>query len=254
MARNPTERFSDRVDDYVRSRPSYPPRLIETLARRTGLGPASVVADIGAGTGVLTALLLPLAGRVLAVEPNAAMRTAAEARHGDQPGFASVAATAEATTLPANSVDLITVAQAFHWFDPIATRREFARILKPGGWVALIWNERELAHPPFMAGYEDLLRRRALDYDQHTHGRIDEEIIARFFAPAGYKRIDEPSQQVLDLAGLESRALSSSYVPRKGQPGHEAFMAELRDLFARHAVDGRVDFPYLTKLYLGRLS
>jgi SAM-dependent methyltransferase len=251
---NSTQRFSDRVGNYVRYRPSYPTSLIATLKDRARLTPQSPVADIGSGTGILTALLLPLAGRVDAVEPNAAMRAEAEARFRNEPNFRSIAAPAEATSLESASVDLITAGQAFHWFDARACRIEFARILKPGGHVALIWNERLTDATPFLADYEFLLRTLAREYDQLKQSRIDEAAIRDFFQPAPLEKIEFPNEQIFDLPGLIGRSLSSSYVPNAGQPGHARFLAELRRIFSAHARDGQVSLLYQTRLYLGRLT
>ena len=251
---DPTQRFSDRVDTYVRHRPSYPPALLASLAERAHLTDRSTIADVGSGTGIFTASLLPLARRVYAVEPNAAMRAAAEAKLGKDPRFTSIAAPAEATTLDAASVDLVTVAQAFHWFDAPACRREFTRILRPGGSVGLIWNERQTASTPFMADYERLLKTRARDYDQVKHSRVDEVAIRAFFSPGTFEKIESPNDQSFDLAGVMGRALSSSYVPNVGQPGHGEFVAELERIFHRHAQNGRVEFAHVTRLFLGHLN
>lgn len=251
---DPTQRFSDRVENYVRHRPSYPPALLQILQAKAGLTRASVIADIGSGTGIFTALLLPFASQVFAIEPNAAMRSAAEQALGASPGFRSIAGTAEVTTLPHAAVDLITVAQAFHWFNIPACHDEFARILRPGGRVALIWNERLTDTTPFLVAYEQLLRTGATDYDQVNHTRIDPAAIAGFFAPATCEAITLPNTQSFDLPGLIGRALSSSYVPNVGRPGHQAFMGELTRIFQQHAVGDRVTFHYLTRLYLGSLT
>src|SRR5437899_1233764 len=134
---NSTERFTDRVADYVRFRPHYPPAVFAELRDRLGLGAGSSVADVGSGTGISARPLLEMGCTVFAVEPNAAMRSAAEQWLGDFPRFQSIAGTAEATTLAEHSVDAVVAAQAFHWFDAASARREFQRILKPRGWVAL---------------------------------------------------------------------------------------------------------------------
>ena len=249
----PTKRFSDRVSDYVRYRPSYPPEVVATLRHEAGLGPRSVVADIGSGTGIFSSLLLPHCARVHGVEPNDAMRTAAERMFAGETRFVSVAAAAEATTLPDASVDLVTAAQAFHWFDGTACRREFARILRPGGAVALVWNERETAGTPFLADYEALLHRHATDYARVNHANTDARKVAEFFAPAGFTMAHFPSEQHLDFEALKGRLLSSSYAPNVGHPGHEPMLGDLRTLFGRHAKDGRVSILYSTNLYFGRL-
>ena len=182
------------------------------------------------------------------------MRATAEEQFRAHPRFASIAAPAEATTLADRSIDLITVAQAFHWFDQRACRREFARILRPAGQVGLIWNERQNDSTPFMAEYERLLKTKARDYDQVKHSRIDEVAIRGFFQPGAYEKIEAPNDQSFDLAGVTGRALSTSYVPNVGQPGHEEFVADLKRIFLRHARDGRVTFGQVTRLYLGHLS
>lgn len=249
-----TERFTDRVGNYVRYRPTYPAALIDTLRQRAALSPeaGSAIADIGSGTGIFTALLLPLASRVYAVEPNAAMRSAAEQNFRGQSGFVSIAATAEATTLPAASVDLATAAQAFHWFDPAACRREFARILKPGGHIALIWNQRVNGGTPFLEDYEKLHVQHLAEYQKTRHSNVTESRIAAFFAPNPFEIIDAPNEQHFDLPGLIGRTLSSSYAPNPGQPGHDAFVTELQRIFQQHACDGQVTLRYQTRLYLGK--
>lgn len=254
MSRDATQRFSDRVTNYVRCRPGYPAELMDALRERAGLCSASTVADIGAGTGIFTALLLPHARAVFAIEPNAPMRAHAESALGHDPRFHSIAAPAERTTLPDASVDLITVAQAFHWLDPVAASREFSRILQPGGQVALIWNERRTTTTPFLRAYEQLLQTAATDYSQVNHLNIDQAAIAAFFAPAAFAAFTFANSQQFDRAGLIGRALSSSYAPASGQPGYAAFTAGLEHLFDAYAADGRVRFDYATKLHLGRLS
>src|ERR1700744_1650569 len=149
-----TQRFTDRVADYVKYRPSYPRDVVSFLHETCGVAPDAQVADIGAGTGISARLFLDAGHPVIAVEPNLAMREAANAWLAPYENFRSVAGTAEATTLEDASVDLVIAAQAFHWFDPVATRREFARILRPQGHVALFWNSRLLDRSPFLAGYE----------------------------------------------------------------------------------------------------
>ena len=164
-----TARFTDRVDDYVRWRPSYPSDVIRLLQETTGIVPPATVADIGAGTGISAALLLDAGYEVHAVEPNAAMRAAADKWLQFRPGNHSHPGRAEATQLPEASVDLVLAAQAFHWFEPQATGLEWRRILKPPGWVVLLWNARRLTGSPFLEGYERLLLEFATDYTAVRH-------------------------------------------------------------------------------------
>ena len=164
MNPDPTQRFSSRVENYVRFRPGYPPAVLDVLRAECALTRDSVVADVGSGTGIFSEFLLGAGCTVLGVEPNDEMRRAAEGTLARQTRFRSVPGTAEATTLPERSVDLVTAAQAFHWFDRARTRAEFRRILKPRGWTALVWNDRQLDSTPFLRGYEALLQRFGTDY------------------------------------------------------------------------------------------
>jgi SAM-dependent methyltransferase len=251
---DPTARFTQRVADYAAHRPSYPLELIALLAREGVLRPTDVVADVGSGTGILTALLLANGNTVHAVEPNAAMASEATARLGGNPRFHAVSGRAEATGLPDTSCDVITAAQAFHWFDIDPTRREFRRILRPGGAVVLVWNIRRTGATPFLREYEDLLQRFALDYKKISAGWADEEAIARFFAPSAFEVRGLEYRQDFGFDGLRGRLLSSSYAPPAGHPQHEPMIAELRRLFDRHQRGGEVAFEYDTRVYWGRLG
>jgi SAM-dependent methyltransferase len=251
---DPTARFTGRVADYAAHRPSYPPEMIGLLEREGVLRPSDVVADVGSGTGILTSLLLAHGNVVHAVEPNAAMAAEAVARLGSNPRFQAVSGRAEATGLPDASCDVVTAAQAFHWFDIDPARREFRRILRPGGAVVLVWNVRRLEATPFLREYEDLLLRFAPEYKKISAGWADEAAIARFFAPSTFevRRLVYP--QVFGFDGLRGRLLSSSYAPPAGHPRHEPMLAELRRLFDRHQRGGEVAFEYDTPLYWGTLQ
>lgn len=249
-----TQRFTDRVENYVRYRPGYPPALVDALRERAGLTLASVVADVGSGTGIFTGLLLPVCGRVYAVEPNDAMRAEAETRFRGEAKFVSIAAPAETMPLPDGSIDLVTAAQSFHWFAPAAARREFARLLRPGGSVGLIWNEREIDTTPFLRDYEAVLQRHGTDYAYVSRRHLDEPRIAAFFAPARLEIVTVPNEQRFDLEGLIGRALSSSYAPNPEHPAHAAFIEELGRIFEQHATDVQVAFRYQARLYFGRLA
>jgi SAM-dependent methyltransferase len=248
----PSERFSTRVDNYARYRPGYPRAAIDLLEARCGLAPGAVVADVGAGTGILTELLLERGARSLAIEPNDAMRAACEARLARTPGFASVKGSAEATGLEAASIDLIVAGQAFHWFDVPRARREALRVLRPGGWGALLWNERPPQATAFLADYEALLMRCAAEYAAIKASRADETSMRGYFGGT-MQLATFPNQQILDFAGLEGRLMSSSYAPEPGHPQHAPMLAGLREVFARHARDGRIEFPYQTLVYFGQL-
>jgi SAM-dependent methyltransferase len=245
-------RFDGRVDDYVRARPGYPPSLVDDLAAAGALFADAVIADIGSGTGISSELFLRRGYTVIGVEPNAAMRGAAEAALGGYPRFRSHAGSAEKTGLDFSSIDLIVAAQAFHWFDTASTRAEFRRILTGEGRVALIWNARRASGTPFLAAYEELLLEFGTDYARVGHRGIGAERLAAFFAGPFATRRHANSQE-LDFAGLKSRLLSSSYIPAAGTAAYAAMLERLAELFSRHSVDGRVRIDYDAELYFGAL-
>lgn len=247
---NPTERFRDRVENYVRYRPGYPAAVLDVLRELAGLTPDTPVADVGSGTGISAELLLRNGNPLAGVEPNAEMRAAAERLLAAYPRFRSVAGTAEATTLPDAGVGLVVAGQAFHWFDRERARAEFARILRPGGTVALMWNTRR-TDTPFLRDYEDLLRRLGTDYGAVAHTNITPDVFAGFFAGGRYVRRVLPNEQVFDLDALTGRTLSSSYVPPPGHPKHAPLLAALGRLFAEHQAGGVVRFLYDTEVYVG---
>jgi ubiquinone/menaquinone biosynthesis C-methylase UbiE len=250
---DPLNRFSNRVENYVKYRPGYPAGVIELLKSNCGLTETSVIADVGSGTGILAELFLKNGNSVFAIEPNADMRQAAERLLKEYKHLMSIAATAEATTLETKSVHFITAAQAFHWFDRNCAKKEFARILKPGGWVALIWNERRLDSTAFLKAYEDLLLRYGTDYSQVRHERVTKEI-GEFFSPGTFKVQTLENAQHFDFESLKGRLLSSSYAPDQNHPDFKPMVAELEAVFAANEKDGIVSFEYDTKVFYGHLS
>lgn len=248
------ERFSNRVEDYVRYRPSYPREVLDTLRDECGLTPQSAVADVGSGTGILTKLFLENGNRVCGIEPNARMREAGEGYLKDFPLFRSVNGTAEATGLPSAAVDFVVAGQAFHWFDAQAARVEFARILKPNGWVAIVWNNREKDTSPFLRDYESLLRAYGTDYEQVAQKYPENDPLDKFFGEGASRGKSFANRQEFDFEGLRGRLLSSSYTPPEGHPNHGPMLVQLRRIFEQHARQGRVAFEYTTKLYFGRLA
>jgi SAM-dependent methyltransferase len=252
-ASNATSRFSDRVENYVRYRPGYPPEALAALRGECGLLPSHVAADIAYGTGLWTRLLLENGNRVLGVEPNAEMRAAGERQLADFRNFASVAGTAEATTLADRSVDFVTVAQAAHWFDREKARQEFVRILKPGGWLVLLWNERLTDSTKFLREYENLLLTYGTDYEDVRHERTT-DAVNEFFDPSPFEQRVFEMRQEFDYAGVEGRLLSSSYAPGPEDPKHVPMLRELRRIFDADASDGRACFEYKTRVYFGRLN
>lgn len=249
----PTERFGDRADDYVRARPDYPPGVIRWLRERWGLRAGQSAADVGSGTGIWTRHLVDAELEVAAVEPNDAMRSAAERVLGGRAGFRSVRGTAAATTLAPASVDWVTVAQAFHWFDPAEARGEFARILKPGGRVVLIWNNRR-HETPFGAAYEAFVREFATDYTEVRHERVETDgTLQRFFGVRPAQATFD-NRQLLNWDGLLGRCRSSSYMPGEHHERYESMRKALLALFVQYARDGQVALDYETRVYVGSLA
>ncbi len=246
MNLNPTQRFSNRVENYVKYRPSYPTAVLDCLRNECGLAETAVIADIGSGTGILARLFLQNGNHVLGVEPNKAMREAGEAFLAGFANFTSVNGTAEATTLPDDSVDFVTAGQAAHWFDREKSLPELRRILRPGGFVALVWNTMDFEASPFMRGYGQLYPR----YLSNKPERKDElrgHVLD--YLGAGTQVRTFPHEWAYDLAGMTGGLLSSSFAPLAGDPRHEPMLAELHDLFVAHAVDGRIHIHYTTELY-----
>jgi len=246
---NPTTRFTDRVKNYIKHRPSYPAEVIGYLKSEGNLRSDSVIADIGSGTGISAELFLKNGNVVYGIEPNDAMREAAEKLLSAYSNFRSINASAEDTTLPNNSIDLIICAQAFHWFDIPKVKIEFKRILKPSGRVCLIWNERILDGNPFLVEYEKLLIKYGTDYKNVRHENIDEEKLNEFFENRYIKKTF-PNKQVFDLAGVTGRLLSSSYTPGYDSPLYEPMLAELNEIFEKNQVNGFIEFLYFTNVYV----
>jgi SAM-dependent methyltransferase len=246
------ERFQNRVDDYVRYRPSYPAEVRAAVIERCELRPSSVIADFGSGTGLLAELFLEFGFEVYGVEPNASMRAAAEEFLARFPRFHSIEGTAEASGLPAHSCDVVTCGQSFHWFDPVRSRNECRRILRTGGRVVLVWNIRRTGDTPFLEGYEALLRRHAPEYEEIERRRSDQAAFDAFFGPGKWDALTFAHSQTFDYEGALGRLRSSSYSPTPGAPGYSDMEQELRALFEATAVNGKLTFLYDTKVYFGR--
>jgi len=249
----PTERFSNRVEHYVKYRPGYPTEVLDCLRQNCGLTPQSVIADLGSGTGLLSELFLRHGNRVYGVEPNAEMRAAGEEYLREFPNFTSQSGTAEHTGLPAQSVHFITAGQAFHWFDRSKARPEFQRILKAGGYVVLIWGERR-TDTPFLADYDNLLHRYSGEYEKVDHRQVTPEVVTQFFHPGWCKQQTFDYVQNFDWDGLRGRLLSSSYIPLEGSPQFTQMLSDLKGIYQRYAEGGRVPMYYFTKVYWGQMQ
>jgi SAM-dependent methyltransferase len=249
---DPTRRFSNRVENYLKYRPTYPPAIIPLLETECGLTPESVIADLGSGTGLLTELFVKNGNPVFGVEPNPEMRVAGERVLARYPRFSSVNGAAEATTLADHSVDFIVAGQAFHWFNREAARVEFFRILQAGGWVVLAWNGYRVESSPLMAAYQDLVVRYGTDYSEVWREVVGCDV-GSFYAPGSCECARFEFQQVFDYEGLKGRLLSASYAPEPDHPSYEAMLREVRNVFDANQKDGRVVFEYETEVYYGQL-
>jgi len=245
------ERFSDRVANYIKYRPSYPQVVVDTIISECQLGKTHTVADIGSGTGIFSKLLLDRDFDVIGVEPNESMRKAAEHQLSYYEKYSSVDGQSECTNIASSSIDLITAAQAFHWFNREKTKQEFSRILKPGGYLALIWNQRKVDQP-FHKEYDSILRKYATDYNSVNHMNISDEDIAGFFYPGKVATFDFKNSQQFDLIGFLGRMQSSSYTPKVNTREHETLMKVAEDLFHRYEASGTITFEYDTRLYLAQ--
>jgi len=254
MNMQPTSRFSVRVPYYHQFRPRYPKAVIETLAGYS-LTPDSIVADIGAGTGISSELFLDYGCTVYAVEPNAEMRAACAHYYGERPRFHAIDGKAEATTLADHSIEWVTAGQAFHWFDHAGAKAEFRRILRSGGHIALFWNDRTENVSAFVSEYNAIMRE--FDIEQGGTPRAqnliaEEDQLMEFFAPNGYDRIELANPIDYDFDALKGRAISSSYAPLPGHARHGEMIAALRGVFDRHQSGGHVRMDYVTQVYVGK--
>jgi ubiquinone/menaquinone biosynthesis C-methylase UbiE len=247
-----TERFSNRVADYINYRPHYPAQIIPFLKSEIGLIPEWKIADIGSGTGISSELFLQNGNTIFGIEPNKEMREAAENISKNEKNFISVNATAEETSLPPGNIDLIVAGQAFHWFDREKAKDEFKRILAAEGYVLLLWNERQV-NSAFQKEYEEMLHQFCPNYAEVNHRNTDAESLAAFFAPFGCKVKAMPNQQQFNFEGLKGRLLSSSYAPIAGHPKHQPMIQRLQQIFRQYQMSGLVTFDYQCRLYYGQL-
>ena len=251
VATDHKERFSNRVTHYAKYRPRYPDAILNFMKEQLNLSPASVIADIGSGTGILSEMFLRNGNLLFGVEPNKEMREAAESFLAAYTNFRNINGSAESTTLPACSVDFVTAGQSFHWFDQTKAKEEFLRILRPRGWVVLVWNTRRRS-TPFLQAYEKLVHDYGRDYQQVRHENLGGNTLANFLA--GHKAKTFDNFQLLDYQGLVGRLLSSSYTPLPGDPRHDPMLAELRRIFDFFQSDGFVRLEYDTEVHYGQLG
>ncbi|TKJ18056.1 MAG: SAM-dependent methyltransferase [Promethearchaeota archaeon Loki_b32] len=251
---DPKKRFSTRVENYIKYRPSYPQEIISFLKEKQILSSDSVIADIGSGTGILSELFLKEGNHVYGIEPNIDMRNAGETQLSKYSNFVSLEGSAENSLINSSSVDIITAGQAFHWFDLEKTRIEFLRILKPEGWVLLIWNRREKVNNEFLKEYEKFLLKYGTDYKAIEKIKLDFD---KFFGESEtdrkykYKKFD--NYQIFDYNDLKGRLFSTSYIPLEGHPTFNDMMIDLKKLYEKHQQNGLIKFEYKTEVIYGQL-
>lgn len=249
---NPLGRFTGLADLYARCRPGYPPEVVDFILARCGLQPGSVLIDVGSGTGIASRLFARRGLQVIGIEPNPDMRKRAEAEAlpPEFPAPQYLDGRAEATGLSQEAGDAVLVAQAFHWFEPDAALTEFHRILRPGGWVILLWNERDESDA-LTAAYGVVIRSGAeAAAVEVPRGRAGEPLLVHPLFEEAERRVFR-NEQILDEEGLLGRAFSASYAPHE-PPASEQFAARLREVFARFQRAGQVVLRYETSVYLAR--
>lgn len=250
----PTERFSSRVEAYRRFRSRYPRDITAVLEERCGLTHESVVADVGAGTGMLAEVFLENGNRVFAVEPNADMRAVCEELEERYPQLTCIDGTAEETRLADHSVDFVGVGRALHWFDQAKCRPEFVRILRAGGWVVLASHGPHTRTEPSIKEFQKILREHGTDYGP-LRRRYDIEAAAKqFFGDNEIHEAQFPDTEEMTYDQLEGYALSLSVIPQPGHPGFPAMQRALQEYFARHESGGKVQMPMTCKLHFGHLQ
>lgn len=258
MGTDATNRFSDRVQNYVKYRPGYPDEMVQLLLDENIISPGDSIADIGSGTGISAELFLRHGFKVFAVEPNEPMRKAAEEilqPYLENKKLVSLDGTAENTSLPDKSVDAVLCAQAFHWFNRDVFKKECSRILKPGGNVILVWNDRKTDSTDFLKVYEDFLQMFGTDYKQVNHKNVqDKNIFNDFFGKGNYREYTLFNYQDVDFEGLKGRVLSSSYMPGEGHKEYDYMVYVLKKIFQRYQQNGKVRLEYDTKIYTGKIN
>ncbi len=243
-------KFNQKSEVYTKARPSYPDELFDYLSSSSAITRNSCVADIGSGTGIFTTGIARFVQKVYAVEPNDEMRKQAQIAFSEHHNIVSVNATAEQTLLPADSVDCVTVAQAFHWFDRAAFKAECQRILKGDGRVILIWNDRDNSSTLIKENYR-INAAFCPDFKGASNGiSFDAEDFDDFFCKRCELQVFQNTVSY-DLETFIFRNLSSSYAPKQGDAQYEQYIQALSELFQSYNTNGTVEYPYLTRCYIG---
>lgn len=246
------ERFSNKAEKYELYRPAYPEDSISKILELCNVIPSDNVkiADIGSGTGKFTKLLLDKEFMVYAIEPNEQMRTIAENKFINYKNFNSINKTAESTGLEDNSISIITVAQAFHYFDLDKVKKEFKRILKSDGKVVLLWNFR-LRESNFIKEYENIIYNLHSSKVKPTHAQdnMTDKVFKDFFE--NYEIINISNSQEFDFESLWGRTLSNNHMPNENEPEYLQLYDDIKKLFNKYQKKGKVLFQYRTQIVVG---
>jgi len=250
--KNNVASFTGRVEEYAKYRPGYPEQIISLLENKMEFDESKDVADVGCGTGRLSRLFLTNGNLVFGVEPNEEMRLMSEKLLSKFINFVSVDGTAEVTKLATSSVDIVSVGQAFHWFDLKKTKKEFKRVLRKDGHVVIVWNERTNSSQ-VMKAVNKILKSLNQEHEEAEKNLVDKKLLSAFFGVAKVGSCTIPNYQMLDLAGLKGRIQSISYVPESGNE-NKKIMDEIKDVFEKYNNGGMVKIEYTTRVYYGNLK
>jgi SAM-dependent methyltransferase len=252
MTTDPRTQFSSKAQGYQDHRWDYAPAAIETLIGQTHLGDKAVIADIGAGTGMVSRHFIERGYQVFAVEPNLAMRQMAEQALGHDPAFHTIDGLADATTLAKQSVDLIVVGRAIHWFSPVSTRDEFLRILKPTGWLAIL--RTPVTASPLKTAIDTMRTAENGCIEALHKQRIESTPLNFYYGNDDFLFWNFPATTQEGWEQLLGRITSFSSTPSEADPLYPQFKAALRAVFDHFSVDGQVTVDFSTELFLGQIT
>lgn len=247
-----TNKFDSKGSVYSKARPNYPDALFSYLLAEGVINNDTVAADIGSGTGIFTVALSKFLNSVFAIEPNDDMRIKAEEKYKTIANITSINATAENTSLPDRSVDLITVAQAFHWFDRVAFKDECKRILKSNGKVVLVWNDRD-SNSEIIKDNFAVNKKYCKAFKGSSNGiDFSKDAFSDFFGEE-FELVEFCNNLIYTREVFIARNLSSSYAPKENDPIYDDYIKAITDVFEKYQTNGTVNYPYITRCYFGTI-
>lgn len=248
------ERYSSKTDDYAKYRPNFPNEIVEFLYSNDFINSNSIIADIGSGTGRFTRLLLEKGNKVYGVERNDEMRAKAEQLLSQYSNFISIRGSAEETVLTDNTIDLITAAQAFHWFNKEKCLSEFKRIIKKNGKVLILWDDFLTNYNNFSIEYGKVLNKyRIVELGQMEKRFTRTEMISDFFRNNKYETLSFTHEIYQNFNSIKGGALSASFTPKPDEVNYKPFLLELQEVFEKFQSEGKVLTAFQTICYLGKI-